>query len=138
MPTITQAIEIHAPAELVERIYRDFDAYPAFIDPISGITQSEDGILDCRLKVAGFEFPYTARVEQAGPGEYRWQTLSGSISHRGTARIESMGERTRVMLEVDYDVPGGEIAGRISNWLGLADTGLRHALESFKAYVESR
>jgi len=137
MATITKTIEIQAPPEKVERMYRDFEAYPAFIAPISHVQERRDGLLDCKLQVAGWEFPYTARVERAGAGEYRWQTVDGSISHHGTARIEPAGDHTRVTMEVNYAPPGGEIAGRIANWLGLADSGLNHALESFKAHVEA-
>jgi uncharacterized membrane protein len=137
MPTLTQAIEIQARPDEVEQIYRNFEAYPQFIAPIATVKE-HDGLLDCDLKVAGFHFPYTARVEQAGPGEYRWETVEGTLSHRGTAHIEPAGSGTLVTMVVNYDPPGGQMAGKVANWLGLADSGLRHAMESFKAYVEAR
>jgi uncharacterized membrane protein len=137
MPTLTQAVEIHARPERVEQVYRKFDAYPEFIAPVTTVKE-HDGLIDCNLRVAGFNFPYTARVEQAGPGEYRWETVPGSsIAHQGTTRIEPNGDGTRLTMEVSYAPPGGETVGKMANWLGLADTGLRHALESFKAYVEA-
>ena len=137
MPTLTQTIDIHVQPERVEQVYLNFEEYPQFVAPIAAV-KSHDGLIDCHLRVAGFDFPYTARVEPAGPGRYRWETVDGSVSHRGTAQIEPADNGTRVTLEVSYDPPGGEIAGRIANWLGLADSGLRHALESFKAHVEAR
>jgi len=137
MASMTQSIDIHASPEKVEQFYLNFAAYPSYIAPIASLKDRGDGHLECSLRVAGFEFPYVAHWQQTGPGTYSWQTVEGSISHRGTARIEPIAGGTRVTLDVQYDPPGGEWGKRISNWLGLADTGLRHALESFKARVEA-
>jgi hypothetical protein len=55
MPTLTQAVEIHARPDKVERIYRDFEAYPQFIAPVASVRE-HDGLIDCHLRVAGFDF----------------------------------------------------------------------------------
>lgn len=140
MPTVSQAIDIHAAPEKVEAIYREFEKYPDFISSIVAIREAQ-GTLDCHLRVAGVDFPYTARVERSQPGEYRWTTVDGSISHRGSVRIVPHGEGTRLLFDVDYDVPGGalgQLAGKIVNWTGLVDTGVRHALECAKAHIEAQ
>ena|SRR3712207_2393690 len=137
MPNLTQSVEIQARPDVVETVYRDFEAYPWFIAPLAEVKE-HDGLLDCQLKVAGFTFPYTARVDHVAPGRYRWETVNGTLSHRGTVRIEPEGEGSRLTMDVSFDPPGGELVAKVANWPFLVETGVRYALESFKAHVEAR
>jgi uncharacterized membrane protein len=140
VPTVSQSIDIHAKPDQVESVYRDFESYPTFIGSIVSVKEHDD-LLDCHLRVAGIDFPYTARVEAVKPGEYRWETVDGSISHRGAVHIRPHGAVTQLAFDVEYDVPGGalgHLAGKIVNWTGLVDSGLRHALECTKAHIEAQ
>jgi len=139
MPTITQTVEIDRPAADVEAVYTSWNKYPEFIPFIKEVNAKGDHQLETKLRIAGMNFGYTAEVSKHGDMKWSWETVEGDINHSGTATIEPISsDRTRLTMIVNYDVPGPELAGRITNWLGLVDTGIRSSMENFRAYVENQ
>mgnify|MGYP006306476697 CR=1 FL=1 len=138
MAVITESIEINRPAKDVEQTYTDWTQYPNFIPFIEDVQMLGDDTFECQLRIAGMTFGYTADVKKLKEMEYSWETTRGDLVHKGKAIIESLdAKRSRLTLTVDYHIPGPVLAGRISNWLGLANTGIRSSLENFRAYSES-
>jgi len=139
MPTITQSVEIDKPQDVVEKHYTNWTEYPEFVSSLKEVKEVGENKIQCQLGIIGMKFNYTADVQSEGNGVYKWRTTEGDIDHSGTATIESLGEnRSRLTLEVNYNAPGPDIAGKIANWLGIADSGLRSAMENFRGYVEAR
>lgn len=137
MPNMTQSIEINQPVDVVETHYTNWEQYPEFIPYFRSVKKTGDEQIAVDLRVAGIAFDYTARVNKQQDHVYTWETTGGRISHRGTAKLQPAGaDKTLLTLEVEYDVPGPDIVGKVSNWLGLADSGLRSSLENFRAFVE--
>ena len=138
MPTLTQSIEINKNAQDVESVYINWSKYPEFVPSIKEVKDNGNDEIHCKIKLAGMDFSYTAAVKKVAENRYHWQTTEGSIKHSGDATIEPISkDRSRLTLKVDYEVPGPKIAGKVTNWLGLADSGLRSALENFRAYTEN-
>lgn len=139
MARITQSIEINKPAGDVEKCYTNWSTYPEFIPFLRKVEEKNGKQLDCELTIAGMKFDYTAEVEKVDDQTWSWNTTKGTITHSGTAEITPVDQkRSRLTMVVDYEMPGPKVAGKITNWLGLADSGLRSALENFRAYAENK
>lgn len=139
MPVITHSIDIHAPKAAVEEHYTNWESYPEFIDGLEEVTMKTPTDMQCKLRVAGLNFGYTAHVERTGEGKYAWHTTEGDVHHSGETQIEKIDDNTtRLRMTVDYKAPGPEIANKIAEWLNLAENQLQKALEKFKTHTEAR
>ncbi|MEQ8819475.1 MAG: SRPBCC family protein [Sumerlaeia bacterium] len=140
MPNMQQSIVIDQPASVVARHYTDWEKYPEFMPAVEKCVPSADGRrVETHLKVAGMSFHWTSQIEATGDTSFAWKTVDGNVSHRGTTVIEPLSEeRSRMTMTVEYDTPAGSLLSKFANWLNLADSGLKHSLENFKAYVENQ
>lgn len=93
-------------------------------------------------KLAGISFPVTNKVveDTTGPKECRWQgKFEGPLAGQHKWTYIAKGDKTEVVLDLDYDVPGKAL-GRIADRFiveRLEEKAMEHTIENLKVLCEA-
>jgi len=131
-----------SPAE-VYRFWRRLENLPRFMDHLESVTSTDDRRSHWVAKAPlGLKVDWDAEIINDRENELiAWRSLPGSqIPNAGSVRFAPAagGSGTRVMVELFYDVPGGEISAAFARLLGEEPRQQVHDdLQRFKQVMES-
>lgn len=139
---ITEAVAIHASAEDLFNIWRDFENLPRFMSHIIRIKARRNRSHWVARGPAGTPVAWEAEIVTEDPGRMiAWRSLEGSqVNTAGSVHFTPLeGDRgTEVRVTLKYDPPGGALG----SWLAWAfgqnpERHIREDLRRFKKLVEA-
>jgi hypothetical protein len=142
MPTIEREVVVHASADSVYQIWRNFENFPSLMSNIEEVRDIGYGRSHWRAKgPLGRDGEWDAEITRDEPGrEIAWQsvdTAESNVHTSGIVRFESLGDATRVQVSLAYDTPGGGIGETVTKLFANPDRQVEDDLARFKERVES-
>jgi uncharacterized membrane protein len=137
MSTIEQSVEVEAPVSTVYNQWTQFEEFPRFMEGVQQVRQLDDKRLFWRADVAGRTKEWEAEITEQTPDErIAWRSRTGD-SNAGVVTFHRIApDRTRVMLQLDYDPEGAiESAGDL---VGVVSARVKGDLQRFKEFIEAR
>lgn len=144
MHVVRETASVAAPAERIFRLLAEPERAVTFIPGLNRIDHvSQNRALGCRWQ---YEFNWLGwivsgesectRFEE--PTTYQFRTLTGNRS-TWTYRCEPSGNGTQLTLEVEYEVPGNQLARFASEGVlrRMNENTAREIVSNLKALVES-
>lgn len=137
MSTIEKSIEVNVPVTVAYNQWTQFEDFPAFMEGVTEVRQLDDTHLHWRADVAGKETEWDAEItEQIPDRRIAWHSTSGAMND-GVVSFENIaGDKTRVMLHLDYDPEG--FVENVGDALGMVSRRVEGDLRRYKDLLESR
>jgi len=137
MATIEQSIEVNAPLRAVYNQWTQFEEFPRFMEGVKEVRQLDDKRLHWRAVIGGKEKEWDAEIVEQRPDERIAWTSRGGAWNAGAVTFHRIDDnRTRVMLQVDYD-PQGAVEN-VADALGIVKARVKGDLERFQEFIERR
>ncbi|HEV2999472.1 MAG TPA: SRPBCC family protein [Solirubrobacteraceae bacterium] len=134
---IEESVEVDVDVRTAYNQWTQFEDFPQFMEGVEEVRQLDDVHTHWRTRVAGRKKEFDAVVTEQTPDHRIAWTAEQGPEHAGVVTFHRIGpERTRVMLQMDYEPEG--IAEKVGNALGLVKRRVTGDLERFKALVERR
>ena len=140
MQKVEREIVVLAPADTVYQIWRNFENFPQLMSNIEDVRDIGDGRSHWKAKGAlGRDAEWDAMITEDEPGRVvAWRSLDSedtNVRTEGAVRFESMGDQTRVHVELAYDAGG--VKEFIAKWFADPEREVEEDLARFKDRVES-
>jgi len=134
---IEKDIEVNAPLHSVYNQWTQFEDFPAFMDGVREVRQTDNTHLHWCAKIGGKDLEWDAEiVEQVPDQRIAWRSIGGRLN-AGTVEFEPIDSaRTRVCLTMEYD-PEGPVEN-VGSALGVTSHRVKQDLEKFKEFIEKR
>jgi uncharacterized membrane protein len=137
MGNVTKAVDVNVPIRTVYDQWTQFEEFPAFMEGVTSVTQTDDTHLHWTASIGGMEKEWDAEISEQHPDErVAWHSTSGARNAGVVTFHRIDDDTTRVTLQMDVD-PDGPIEN-IGDWLGVLDRQVDGDLERFKKFIESR
>ncbi|HEX3177417.1 MAG TPA: SRPBCC family protein [Methylomirabilota bacterium] len=137
MATIEQSIDVDVPVRTAYNQWTQFEEFPRFMEGVEQVRQLDDKRLHWRAKVAGKVKEWDAEITEQTPDQrIAWTSRSGAWN-AGVVTFHKLDDnRTRVMLQIDYDPQG--VVENVGDAVGFVGMRVKGDLQRFKDFVESR
>lgn len=137
MSTIEHSVDVMVPVRTAYDQWTQVESFPEFMGGVESVKQLTETRSAWVAEVAGVRREFEAEITEQHPDErVAWRSV-GEPRQAGVVTFHRLDEgRTRVTLQMEYDPKGFvETAG---DWLQLVRMRVRHDLELFKRFMESR
>jgi uncharacterized membrane protein len=137
MAKIEQSIDVTAPLRTVYNQWTQFEEFPRFMEGVKSVQQLDDKRLRWLAAVGGKEQEWLAEITEQHPDErIAWRSTTGS-RHAGVVTFHRLSDdRTRIMLQMEYDPEG--VVENVGDALGVVSARVKGDLQRFKDFIESR
>ena len=137
MAKIEKSIEVEVPVRTAYNQWTQFEEFPRFMEGVQGVQQLDAKHVRWRANIGGTEKQWDAEITEQIPDErIAWRSVSGP-ANAGVVTFHHLApERTRIMLQLEYDPEG--ITENIGNAVGVVSHRVSGDLERFKEFIESR
>jgi uncharacterized membrane protein len=137
MGNIERSIDVDVPVRTAYNQWTQFESFPKFMDGVKEVQQLDDKRLHWRATIAGKEEEWDAVItEQAPDMRVAWTSTSGA-PNAGVVTFHRLEEnKTRVMLQLDYEPQG--VVEALGDKLGIVERRVKGDLERFKEFIENR
>jgi uncharacterized membrane protein len=134
---IEKSIEVEVPVRVAYNQWTQFEEFPRFMEGVQQVQQLDDKRLQWRATVGGKEKEWEAEITEQIPDErIAWRSRSGT-ANAGVVTFHRIADnRTRVMLQLEYDPEG--VAENVGDAVGIVSRRVTGDLERFKEFIESR
>src|SRR3712207_852018 len=137
MANIEHSIDVEVPVRTAYDQWTQFAEFPAFMEGVEEVRQLDDSHTHWRTSIAGRTKEFDATITEQRPDERVAWTSEDGPEHAGVVTFHRLGEnRTRVMLQIDYE-PEGAVE-KVGDALGLVKRRITGDLERFKRLIEDR
>ncbi|HEY4734274.1 MAG: SRPBCC family protein [Gemmatimonadaceae bacterium] len=144
MSKVAQSLEVTCSPESVMDYIIDVTNHPAFIGPLKSVSNIRGDVKqpgtswDWVYSLAGVELSGKAETVRFVPGkEFVYKTTSGAQS-TFTYRADGAGGKTRVSLNVEYEVPSNALSKmKASMFEKLNDAEGKRVVENLKVILEA-
>ena len=137
MATIEQSTEVNATLRAVYNQWTQFEDFPKFMEGVKSVHQLDDKRLQWTAEIGGMEKAWLAEIVEQVPDERIAWTSRGGAWNAGVVTFHRIDDqRTRVMLQVDYNPEG--VVENVADALGVVKGRIKGDLERFKEFVERR
>jgi uncharacterized membrane protein len=137
MATVEQSIEVNAPVRAVYNQWTQFEDFPRFMEGVKSVSQLDDKKLQWTAEIGGKDKAWLAEIVEQIPDERIAWTSRGGAWNAGVVTFHRIDDqRTRVMLQVDYNPEG--IVENVADALGVVKGRIKGDLERFKEFIERR
>lgn len=135
MSTIEQSIEVDVPVQTAYNQWTQFETFPAFMDGVEEIRQTDDKHLHWVAEFGGSRHEWDAEITEQLPDErVAWRNTDGK-ENAGVVTFHKLGDaRSKIMVQMDF-VPEG-IKEKLGSALGFDDRTVKGDLERFKELIE--
>jgi uncharacterized membrane protein len=132
-----KSIVVDRPLSTVYNQWTQFEDFPHFMEGVESVTQLDDKRLHWVAEIAGARREWDAEiVDQIPDKRVAWTSTSGA-KNAGVVTFHRLSDdRTRIMLQVDYE-PEGAVE-TIGDLLGVVSRRTAGDLERFRDFIESR
>ncbi|MEZ5102424.1 MAG: SRPBCC family protein [Thermoleophilia bacterium] len=137
MPRIEERVEVGVPVRTAYDQWTQFEQFPSFMDGVQEIEQLDDTHLHWKVRVAGQEREFDARItEQIPDARIAWKSVNGP-KHAGAIDFHRVApDRTELHLVMDVEPEGG--TAKMAAAEGLVRERVHGDLQRFKRMIESR
>ena len=137
MATIQKSIDVEVPVRTAYNQWTQFEEFPQFMEGVEEIKQIDDKRMHWRATIAGKQEEWDAIVTEQEPDmRVAWTSTSGA-ANAGMVTFHRLGDnKTRVMLQLDYDPQG--VVENIGDALSFVSRRVEGDLERFKKFIEQR
>ena len=137
MATIEQSIEVNAPLRAVYNQWTQFEEFPRFMEGVKEVRQLDDKHLHWKAEIGGRPKEWDAEIVEQRPDERIAWTSRGGPWNAGVVTFHRLDDnRTRVMLQIDYEPEG--VVENVADALGVVKARVKGDLERFKEFIERR
>jgi uncharacterized membrane protein len=137
MSTIEKSIEVEVPIRTAYNQWTQFEDFPRFMEGVEQVEQLDDKRLRWRVTVGGKEKGWDAEItEQIPDDRIAWRSRSGTPNAGVVTFHRITDNRTRVMLQLEYDPEG--VVENVGDTIGVVSARVAGDLERFKEFIESR
>ena len=140
---VRKAVTVRRRRDEVYAFWRDLTNLPRFMTHVDCVQETDARRSHCVAKApAGTTVEWDAEIVDDQPGErIAWRSLEGAlVPNAGSVCFaDAPGDRgTEVIVELDYDLPGGAVAARIAKLFGEApELQVADDLRRFKQVLET-
>ena len=137
MSTIEKSIDVEVPVRTAYNQWTQFESFPRFMEGVESVRQIDDTHLHWKASVGGKTLEWDAEISEQIPDKrIAWHSLQGA-KNAGVVTFHRLAdERTRVMLQLDYEPEG--FVENVGDFLGVMSGRTEGDLERFKDFVEER
>ena len=137
MSTVVESVDVAVPVRTAYNQWTQFEEFPRFMDGVEEIRQVTPEMTHWKVKVAGVEREFDARITEQHPDErVAWTSLDGP-RHAGVVTFHRLDEtHTRVTVQMDIDPDG--IAETVGDKAGVIDRRVKGDVKRFKEFIENR
>jgi uncharacterized membrane protein len=137
MATIEKSIDVEVPVRTAYNQWTQFEQFPAFMEGVTAVTQVDDRRLRWQANVGGKSQEWTAEITEQHPDErIAWRSTSGARSAGVVTFHRLADQKTRVMLQMEYDPQG--MVENVGDAVGVVTARVGRDMARFKDYIESR
>ena len=137
MADVEASIHIEAAPEHVFDLFNDPDTFVEIIGHLQDADRSGDEIEWVAQGPLGLKLSGEAKiVEEERPSALTWESTSGALDVRGSARFEPEDDGTRLSYSLSYDVPGGAAGKAVASAVGDAEGEVQRTLDRLKKLAE--
>src|SRR5690606_25877437 len=107
MASIEKSIEVNVPVHTAYNQWTQFEEFPRFMEGVEEVRQLDDTHLHWRARIGGKEEEWDAVITEQVPDQrIAWTNTSGA-RNAGVITFHKLDpERTKLMLQVDYEPEG--------------------------------
>ena len=137
MSVIEKSIDVRVPVRTAYNQWTQFEDFPQFMEGIVGVAQLDDTHVRFTARVGGKEKIWEARITEQIPDErVAWCSTTGARNAGVVTFHRIAPDKTRVMLQVEYDPEG--FVENVGDFVGVVSARVEADLERFKGFIESR
>jgi uncharacterized membrane protein len=137
MATIEKSIDVEVPVRTAYNQWTQFEEFPAFMEGVTAVTQLDDRRLRWQANVGGKSQEWTAEITEQHPDErIAWTSTSGARNAGVVTFHRLADQKTRVMLQMEYDPKG--MVENVGDAVGVVAARVGRDMARFKDYIESR
>ena len=137
MATIEKSIDVEVPVRTAYNQWTQFEQFPAFMEGVTAVTQVDERRLRWQANVGGKSQEWTAEITEQHPDErIAWRSTSGARSAGVVTFHRLADQKTRVMLQMEYDPQG--MVENVGDAVGVVTARVGRDMARFKDYIESR
>ena len=104
---IEKSIDVEVPVRAAYNQWTQFEEFPRFMEGVEQVQQIDDRRLHWRANVGGKTLEWEAEIaEQIPDKRIAWRSLSGKKNAGVVTFHRLTDDRTRVMLQLDYEPEG--------------------------------
>ncbi len=135
--SVRESIDVDLPISTAYNQWTQFEEFPKFMASVQEVRQVDDTHLHWRAEVAGKVKEWDAEITEQRPDErIAWRSTSG-VRNAGVVTFHRLSDnRTRVMLQMDYDPES--VGEKIGDALGGVKLTAKGNLQRFKELIERR
>jgi uncharacterized membrane protein len=117
--------------------WTQFEEFPRFMEGVEQVQQIDDRRLHWRANVGGKTLEWEAEIaEQIPDKRIAWRSIGGKKNAGVVTFHRLTDDRTRVMLQLDYEPEG--FTENVGDFLGVVSSRTEGDLERFKEFMEKR
>jgi membrane protein len=137
MSTVTESVDVAVPVRTAYNQWTQFEEFPQFMDGVEEIRQVSPELTHWKVKIAGVEREFDARITEQHPDErVAWTSVDGP-THAGVVTFHRLDEsHTRVTVQMDLEPEG--LAETVGDKAGFVDRKVKGDVKRFKEFIESR
>jgi uncharacterized membrane protein len=137
MARFEDTIDVDVPLRTAYNQWTQFEEFPRFMEGVKEVRQQGDTNLHWKAEVGGKDQEWDARITKQEPDQVvAWTSTSGD-PNSGTVKFQQLApDKTRVMLEVNYEPEG--MTEKAGDKLGFMGRRLTADLKRFKEFIEGR
>jgi uncharacterized membrane protein len=135
--TIEQSVDVEVPVRTAYNQWTQFEEFPRFMSGVESVQQMTDRRLHWIAKIAGARREWDAEITEQTPDQrIAWKTVDGA-QNDGVVTFHRLGDnRTRVMLQLEFDPDG--LLEKTGDALGVVRARTHGDLDRFRDFVEAR
>jgi len=136
-PPIQRRLELAVPARLAYDQWTRFEAFPCFLDSVTGVRQLDDAHVQWQVAMGGKDVQWTAEIyEQIPDRRIAWISLDGAPNTGSVSFLPLNSGATRMLVEITYEPQG--LLEDLGALVGVLATRVTNDLNKFKAFIETR
>lgn len=137
MSTIEKSIEVEVPVSTAYNQWTQFEEFPRFMEGVERVEQRDDRRLHWRANVGGRTLEWDAEISEQVPDQrIAWHSVGGATNAGVVTFHRLSDDRTKVMLQVDYEPQG--LTENVGDLLGVMSRRTQGDLERFKEFIEEQ
>jgi uncharacterized membrane protein len=137
MASIEQSVEVNVPVRTAYNQWTQFEEFPRFMEGVESVRQLSDRRLHWRANIGGRTKEWDAEITEQRPDErIAWTSRSGAHNAGVVTFHRLADDRSKVMLQVDYDPEG--MVENVGDAVGVVSARVKGDLQRFKEFIESR
>lgn len=137
MSTIEKSIDVQVPVRTAYDQWTQFEEFPRFMEGIQSVKQLDDTHLHFVASIGGKTKEWDAEITEQTPDQrIAWRDVAGAPNAGVVTFHRLAADRTRVMLQLEYDPEG--VVENIGDAIGLVSNRVTGDLERFREFIEAR